>query len=398
MKIDMRSRNPCMWDPVAYRVKRHVHPRVGQKWCIFPSYDFEHCLVDSFEDIDLSLCSAEFEIRRESYYWLLDQLDLWKAYVWEFGRLNVTHTVMSKRKLKDLVLEGKVDGWNDPRLPTLKGLRRRGFTPAAINAFCAAVSATRATATTIDEAQLAHFLRKDLQGSAPRGFAVLHPVKLTLLNVPRGTMTQVEAPRLPGNEAAGKRQLWLQREIFVDAADVRADPRGSETEPKAGKRGSFIGLQPGAIVNLRYADTIRCEEVICRQGRIAEVTATVLDPQRAQEAIAQLHHKLGSIHWLAGERPGAEPPRGEVRLYNSLFSVGDPMALKDWREGLNPESKIVVENAMLEPSLLHLPVESHVQFERLGYFTVDPDTTRLGKMVYNRSCTLHSFRVCSRDE
>lgn len=157
MKIDMRSRNPCMWDPVAYRVKRHVHPRVGQKWCIFPSYDFEHCLVDSFEDIDLSLCSAEFEIRRESYYWLLDQLDLWKAYVWEFGRLNVTHTVMSKRKLKDLVLEGKVDGWNDPRLPTLKGLRRRGFTPAAINAFCAAVSATRATATTIDEAQLALF-------------------------------------------------------------------------------------------------------------------------------------------------------------------------------------------------------------------------------------------------
>ena len=176
MKIDMRSPNPCMWDPVAYRIKYINHPHVGDKWCIYPSYDFQHCLVDSLENIDYSLCTLEFEVRRESYYWLVDQLNVWRAYVWEFGRLNITNTVMSKRKLKYMVMNHIVHGWDDPRMPTIKGLRRRGYTADAINAFCADISVTRTTMTTIDWSRLEHFVKEDLDGKAPRAFAVLRPV------------------------------------------------------------------------------------------------------------------------------------------------------------------------------------------------------------------------------
>lgn len=383
MKIDMRSPNPCMWDPVAYRIKHISHPHIGDKWCIYPSYDFQHCLVDSLEDIDYSLCTQEFEIRRESYYWLVDQLNLWRAYVWEFGRLNITHTLMSKRKLKELVDTGVVRNWDDPRMPTIKGLRRRGFTPAAINEFCADISVSRTTTTTIEWSKLERFLRLDLDKSSPRAFAVLHPVKLTLVNKKPEEVTWIKAPRIPGNAVAGVRELPYQREVFVEREDVKL-----HDEPK------FLGLAPGRIVSLRYADTVRCDEVLCDGNEIKEVKATVLNESEAKEAMKSLDRKLGSIHWLAGEHPGETPRYGEVRLYDHLFTEKDPLKLKEWKKGLNPFSEIVIPNAMMEATLFGRPVEDHIQFERLGYFVVDKDTTTLGRMVYNRSCSLRSFCVC----
>ena len=401
MKIDMRSPNPCMWDPVAYRIKHMPHPHVGDKWCIYPSYDFQHCLVDSFEDIDYSLCTQEFEIRRESYYWLVNELNLWRAYVWEFGRLNVTNTLMSKRKLKELVEGGIVRDWTDPRMPTIKGLRRRGFTPEAINAFCRDISVSRTTTTTIDWSRLEHFLRMDLQPKAERAFAVLDPVKVTLVNRPGNDVSVIEVPSLPskpmnmndnmddnnnlllnGKEGMKSRKLPYQRELFVDRADVRVKDESR-----------FLGLAPGKVVSLKYADMVRCEEVVMDGDRVKEVKATVLNEMEARLAKEQMtkeKRKLGSIHWLAGNRVGEEPRRGEVRLYDNLFTEKDPMRLKDWKKGINPASEIVIPNAMMEMSLFGRPVEDHVQFERLGYFVVDKDSELQGKTIYNRSCPLRS--------
>ena len=379
MKIDMRSPNPCMWDPVAYRIKFMSHPHVGDKWCIYPSYDFQHCLVDSLENIDYSLCTLEFETRRESYYWLVDQLHLWRAYVWEFGRLNITNTVMSKRKLKTLVADGAVRGWDDPRMPTIKGLRRRGFTPEGINAFCAAISASRTTETTIDWARLEHFARLALDPVAPRAFAVLDPVKVVLTNRPAHFLEALHAPLFPKDPAKGARELPYQREVFVDRRDVRA-----EDEPK------FLGLAPGRIVSLRYADVVHCDEVVCdEKGEVREVRCTVLGEEEKRAALAHKDRKLGSIHWLAGAKVGEEPRRGEVRLYDHLFTTKNPAAEKDWKKSLNPTSEVVVPNAMLEASLLGRKAEDHVQFERLGYFCVDKDS-REDHIVYNRTCALHS--------
>ena len=379
MKIDMRSPNPCMWDPVAYRIKYITHPHVGDKWCIYPSYDFQHCLVDSLENIDYSLCTLEFEVRRESYYWLVDQLNVWRAYVWEFGRLNLTNTVMSKRKLKTLVEDGVVSGWDDPRMPTIKGLRRRGYTPDAINNFCADISVSRTTETTIDWSRLEHFARAALSPVAPRSFAVLDPVKVVLTNRPSHFLTALKAPLFPAQPGRGQRDLPYQRVLYVDRSDVKV-----KDEPK------FLGLAPGRVVNLRYADVVHCDEVVADgEGRVTEVRCSVLSEEEKTLAIQRLDRKLGSIHWLAGEKVGEKPRSGEVRLYDSLFTVKDPSAEKDWKKALNPASKIVVPNAMLEASLFGRKKEDHVQFERLGYFCVDGDSCG-DHMVYNRTCSLHS--------
>ena len=378
MKIDMRSPNPCMWDPVAYRIKYISHPHVGDKWCIYPSYDFQHCLVDSLENIDYSLCTLEFETRRESYYWLVDQLHLWRAYVWEFGRLNITNTVMSKRKLKALVADGAVHGWDDPRMPTIKGLRRRGFTPEGINAFCADISASRTTETTIAWSRLEHFARLALDPVAPRAFAVLHPVKVVLTNRPAHFMEVLHAPLFPREPGKGERELPYQREVFVDRDDVRL-----QDEPK------FLGLTPGRIASLRYADVVHCDEVLAdAEGQVREVRCTVLNEEEKKAAMAHKDRKLGSIHWVAGTKLGEEPRRGEVRLYDNLFTEKNPAAEKDWKKSLNPKSEVVVPNAMLETSLLGRKVEDHVQFERLGYFCVDKDSQK-DHIVYNRTCALH---------
>ena len=379
MKIDMRSPNPCMWDPVAYRIKYISHPHVGDKWCIYPSYDFQHCLVDSLENIDYSLCTLEFETRRESYYWLVDQLHLWRAYVWEFGRLNITNTVMSKRKLKYMVMNHIVHGWDDPRMPTIKGLRRRGYTAAAINAFCADISVTRTTMTTIDWSRLEHFVKEDLDGKAPRAFAVLHPVKVVLTNKPEDFFAVVKAPLFPKDASKGERELPYQRVLFVDRDDVKL-----EDEPK------FLGFAPGRVVSLKYADVVRCDEVVCdEKGEVCEVRCSVLSEEEAKEAMANKKRKLGSMHWLAGAKLGEEPARAEVRLYNHLFLEEDPSVLDDWVAHINKESEIVIGRAMIEQSLANKKVEDHVQFERLGYFVVDKDS-RNDSIVYNRTCSLKS--------
>ena len=379
MKIDMRSPDPCMWDPVAYRIKYVTHPHVGDKWCIYPSYDFQHCLVDSLEDIDYSLCTLEFETRRKSYYWLVNQLNVWRAYVWEFGRLNITNTVMSKRKLKQLVETGIVHGWDDPRMPTIKGLRRRGYTPEAINNFCADISVTRTTQTTIDCSRLEHFAREHLDTISPRAFAVLHPVPVVLLNRPDHFMSSVEAPLFPSKPGEGKRTLPYQRIVYVDREDVK-----THDEPK------FLGLAPGKIVSLKYADVVRCEEVVCDGDMIKEVRCRVLNEEEAKEALANKKRKLGSIHWLAGDHIHEKPHTGEVRLYDRLFSVKDPSTLSNWQSGINKSSEIILPNAMLEASLLGKKWEDHVQFERLGYFVVDKDSSPEKGIVYNRTCTLRN--------
>ena len=378
MKIDMRSPNPCMWDPVAYRIKYVTHPHVGDKWCIYPSYDFQHCLVDSLENIDYSLCTLEFEVRRESYYWLVDQLNVWRAYVWEFGRLNLTNTVMSKRKLKQLVDDGIVHGWDDPRMPTIKGLRRRGYTPEAINNFCADISVTRTTMTTIDWSRLEHFAREHLETIAPRAFAVLHPVRLVLVNKPDDFFTVLQAPLFPKDASKGIRSLPYQKVLFVDRDDIK-----TQDEPK------FLGFAPGKIVSLKYADMVRCEDVVCNEaGEIIEVRCSVLTDEEAKDAMANKKRKLGSVHWLAGDKLHGKPHTGEVRLYDRLFTAKDPLALSEWKKGINPTSEIILPNAMLEATLLGRKREEHFQFERLGYFAVDKDTENNDHMVYNRTCTL----------
>ena len=385
MKIDMRNPNPCMWDPVAYRIKHMPHPHVGSKWCIYPSYDFQHCLVDSLEHIDYSLCTLEFEVRRESYYWLVDQLNVWRAYVWEFGRLNLTNTVMSKRKLKYMVVNGIVHGWDDPRMPTIKGLRRRGFTANAINNFCADISVTRTTMTTIDQGRLEHFAREDLDPIAPRAFAVLHPVRLVLRNKAEDFFTVLKAPLFPKDPSKGVRSLPYQRVLYVDREDVKM-----EDEPK------FLGFAPGKVVSLKYADVVRCDEVVCdEKGEVIEVQCTCLTEDEAKEALASKKRKLGSMHWVAGSKLGELPARAEIRLYNVLFKEQDPSELEDWVAHINPESEVVIPGAMIEESLVNRKVEDHVQFERLGYFVVDKDSTHRNEIVYNRTCTLKSnCRVC----
>jgi glutaminyl-tRNA synthetase len=369
-----------MWDPVAYRIKYITHPHVGDKWCIYPSYDFQHCLVDSLENIDYSLCTLEFEVRRESYYWLVDQLGVWRAYVWEFGRLNLTNTVMSKRKLKYMVMNHIVHGWDDPRMPTIKGLRRRGYTADAINNFCADISVTRTTMTTIDWSRLEHFLRDDLDSKAPRAFAVLHPVKLVITNKPEDFFTRVQAPLFPKDPSKGMRELPYQRVVYVDREDVKV-----ADEPK------FLGFAPGKIISLKYADVLRCDKVLTdAAGEIIEVQCTALSKEEADDAMANKKRKLGSMHWVAGSKLNEEPTRAEIRLYDHLFFEEDPSVLDDWISHINQKSEIVLQDAMIEESLIHKKVEDHVQFERLGYFVVDKDSANRSKIVYNRSCALKS--------
>ena len=380
MKIDMRSPDPCMWDPVAYRIKKVSHPHVGDKWCIYPSYDFQHCLVDSLENIDYSLCTLEFEVRRESYYWLVDQLNVWRAYVWEFGRLNLTNTVMSKRKLKYMVVNGIVHGWDDPRMPTIKGLRRRGYTPEAINNFCADISVTRTTMTTIDWSRLEHFAREHLETIAPRAFAVLHPIRLVLVNKPDDFFTVLQAPLFPKDASKGTRSLPYQKVLFVDRDDIK-----TQDEPK------FLGFAPGKIVSLKYADMVRCEDVVCNEaGEIIEVRCSVLTDEEAKDAMANKKRKLGSMHWVAGSKIGEEPARAEVRLYDHLFMEEDPSELEDWIAHINKQSEIVLPGVMIEESLVNKKIEDHVQFERLGYFVVDKDSAHSSRIVYNRTCALKS--------
>lgn len=365
MKIDMRSPNPCMWDPVAYRIKYLPHPHVGDKWCIYPAYDFQHCLVDSIENIDYSLCTLEFEVcflsssfhpqqpRRESYYWLVDALDVWRAHVWEFGRLNLTNTVMSKRRLKYMVENRIVHGWDDPRMPTIKGLRRRGFPAEAINNFCDSISVTRTTTTNIDWSRLENQCRLYLEDKAPRAFCVLDPVQMILTNLDDTYLEMVEAPLYPKNPALGSRSLPFQKVVYIDREDVKV-----VDEPK------FLGCAPGKIVSLKYAHIVKVEKVETDEtGKVTKVYAlyissslhedsSCLSKEEAEKEVNGLNRKLGSIHWVCGSAVGKAPHTAEVRLYDHLFLDQNPGAIEDWVSHINPKSEIVVPDAMIEPSVL----------------------------------------------
>ncbi|CAG9329175.1 unnamed protein product [Blepharisma stoltei] len=365
MKIDMKHPNPCMRDPVAYRIKYLPHPHVGDKWCVYPTYDMEHCIVDSIENITHSLCTLEFEIRRDSYYWLVEALDLYKASVWEYSRLNITHVMMSKRKLQALV-EGKlVKGWDDPRLPTLNGLKRRGYTSEAINEFVDLVGVTRrGNENIISIKLLEHCIRKDLNERAPRTLAVIEPLSVTIAGL---TSPQtISVPRFPQNPEKGSYTVTITSNIFIERSDFHEadDP-------------SFFGLAPGKIVGLKYLPfKIRCVrfEKDNRTGVVSRLDCEVVNDETKPK---------GVLHWISYE----DSVPCEVRLYDYLFLSENPAAIEDWKSDLNPNSLQSIEGALINKDLLDAQHEDKFQFERVGYFSVDYDSTN-EKKVFNRVVTL----------
>eukprot|EP01106_Pelomyxa_sp_JSP_P008242 TRINITY_DN233_c0_g1_i5.p1 TRINITY_DN233_c0_g1~~TRINITY_DN233_c0_g1_i5.p1 ORF type:complete len:384 (+),score=128.15 TRINITY_DN233_c0_g1_i5:108-1259(+) len=374
MRMDMRSDNPCMRDLVAYRVKYVAHPHCGDKWCIYPSYDFTHCLNDSFEDITHSLCTLEFLPRRESYYWLLDALELYKPIVWEFGRLNITHTVLSKRKLLTLVNQRLVRGWDDPRLPTLNGLRRKGYTAATINSFCEAVGVTTNTVVFIDYTVLEHHCRQEMEGRCRRAMCVVDPVAVEITNWEAGRVERVERPNHPVDKKRGTNTVPFSKVIYIDRADFRIDPPND-----------FWGLAPGKEVGLRYAHNITCTSVVRdAAGAVTRVLATY-DPARSRKP-------QGHIHWVAQPSPGVEPRRAEVRLYEPLFKSARPDELTDWQADINPSSLTVVTTAFVDETLTDVHEGDSFQFERVGFFCVDKDTSLPDMLVFNRTVPLRESK------
>lgn len=373
MKQDMQSDNYNMYDLIAYRIKFTSHPHAGDKWCIYPSYDYAHCIVDSIENITHSLCTLEFETRRASYYWLLHALGLYQPHVWEYSRLNVTNTVMSKRKLNRLVTDKWVDGWDDPRLMTLAGLRRRGVTPTAINAFVRGVGITRSDNSIINLDRLEYHIREELNKAAPRTMVVLHPLKVVITNLEADSIINLDAKRWPDaqtDDASAFYKVPFSNVIYIENSDFRM---------KDSK--DYYGLAPGKSVLLRYAFPIKCTEVI-----LADDKETILEI-RAEYDPSKKTKPKGVLHWVAAPSPGVDPLMVEVRLFDKLFLSENPAELDDWLADLNPQSKVVIPGAYATSLLQNAAVGDNFQFERLGYFVVDRDSTP-GKLIFNRTVTL----------
>jgi glutaminyl-tRNA synthetase len=369
-KIDMASPNLNLRDPVMYRIRRATHHRTGDKWCIYPMYDWAHGQSDSIEGITHSLCSMEYEDHRPLYDWFIEQLGIHHPRQIEFARLNVTHTMMSKRKLLQLVNEGIVTGWDDPRMPTLRGLRRRGFTPESIRDFTDRVGVGK-TYNLIQYELLEHCLREDLNKRAPRVMAVLHPLKVIIENYPEGQVEELDAVNNPEDAAMGTRKVPFTRELWIEQDDFREEP------PK-----KYFRLAPGAEVRLRWAYIIKCVGVVKNaRGEIVEVRCTY-DPTTLGANPTDRKIK-GTIHWVSA--PHARP--AEVRLYDHLFLAEKPDEVEDWKSQINPNSLERLTNCYVEPSLANATAGNHYQFERLGYFVVDPDTTP-GHLVFNRTVSL----------
>ncbi len=373
-KIDMASPNLNMRDPVMYRIMRAVHPHVGDKWCIYPTYDWTHGQSDSIERITHSICTLEFENHRPLYDWFCDALGIYHPQQIEFARLNLTYTVMSKRKLLELVKGGYVRGWDDPRMPTICGLRRRGYSPEAIRNFCKVIGVNKYEST-IDIALLEHCLRENLNRTSPRVMAVLSPLKVVIDNYPEGQVEMLEAINNPEDPSAGTRQVPFSRVLYIEQDDFREDP------PK-----KFFRLAPGREVRLRYAYYITCTSVVKdAAGNVTELHCTY-DPATRGGDSPDGRKVKATLHWVAADQ--AVP--AEVRLYDNLFSVPDPDDVPpgvDYKSNLNPNSLEVVPQAWIEPSVKAAPPLSRYQFERLGYFCVDPDSTP-EKPVFNRTVTL----------
>ncbi len=373
-RIDMAHGNLNMRDPVMYRILHAPHPHAGDAWCIYPMYDWAHGQSDSIEGITHSICTLEFEAHRPLYDWFLDALGIYHPQQIEFARLNLTYTVMSKRRLLELVREGVVRGWDDPRMPTISGLRRRGYTPAAIRAFAERIGVAKRDSV-VDVALLEHCLREDLNARAPRRFAVLRPVKLILDNYPADTVEYFDLPNNPEDPTAGTRKLPFTRELWIEADDVRKVP-----PPR------FWRLYPGNEVRLRSAYLVRCTDVVTdAAGAIVEVRATY-DPASRGGAAGDGRKVKATLHWLSV--PHAQ--QAEVRLYDHLFTQPNPDDVgggADWRAALNPRSEEILQGCQVEPSLADAAVGQSFQFERLGYFVVDPDTSP-ARPVFNRTVRL----------
>lgn len=373
-KIDMASPNVVMRDPVMYRIRHAEHHRQGAKWCIYPSYDWAHGLEDSIEGVTHSLCTLEYEIHRPLYDWFLEQLGIYRPRQIEFARLSLTYTVMSKRRFVDLVDRGFVNGFDDPRLPTLAGLRRRGYTPEAIREFCERVGVGGRADTTIDMHMLEDCIREDLNRRAMRVMGVLNPLRVVLTNYPDGKSEEVEAINNPEDPSAGTRQIPFSKVLYIERDDFRKEP-----PPK------FFRLAPGREVRLRYGYFITCHEVVeDASGEIVELRCTYDPATRGGDAPDGRKVK-GTIHWVSAEHASEV----EVRLYDHLFVKPDPDEVnegEDYTANLNPES-LRVQRAYLEPSVAGAPVGARYQFERLGYFCVDRDSTP-ERLVFNRTVTL----------
>ncbi len=375
-KIDMTSGNLNMRDPVLYRILTATHHRTGDKWCIYPMYDYTHCLSDSIEGITHSICTLEFEDHRPLYDWVLDELSVYHPQQIEFARLNLTYTVMSKRKLLELVEGGHVSGWDDPRMPTLSGLRRRGYTPVAIRKFCERIGVAKRDST-VDIALLEHTLREDLNKSAPRVMAVLRPLRVVIENYPEDRVEELDCVNNPEDPGMGTRKVPFSRVLYIEQEDFREDP------PK-----KFYRLAPGREVRLRYAFFIKCVDMVKdeKTGEVIELRCTY-DPETRGGDAPDGRKVKATLHWVSA----AQAVEAEVRLYDQLFTKPDPTEDKDgpdFKSYLNPNSRVTLPSCRVEPSLQGASGGSRFQFERQGYFCVDARDTRPGALVFNRTVTL----------
>ena len=372
-KIDMASPNVVMRDPTLYRIRHAEHHRTGDKWCVYPMYDFTHCLSDSLEGITHSICTLEFVNNRELYDWVLDALNVYHPQQIEFTRLGLTYTVLSKRKLIQLVKGGFVRGWDDPRMPTICGMRRRGYTPEAIRDFCSRIGVARAE-NLVEYSLLEFCVREHLNAIAPRTMAVLDPIKVVIENYPEGQVEWFDMPFSQDGSVEGSRKVPFSRELYIERDDFREDP------PK-----KFHRLFPGSEVRLRYAYYVTCKDVIKdADGNIVELRCTY-DPESKGGATPDGRKIKGTIHWVSVPHAVS----AEVRLYEHLFTSPTPGNTPEgveFTDLLNPDSMRVV-TAQVEPALAEFPAGSRVQFERLGYFCVDPDS-KPGAPVFNRTVTL----------
>lgn len=373
-KIDMASPNITMRDPVLYRILRATHHRTGDTWCIYPMYDYAHPVSDAIERITHSICTLEFEDHRPLYDWCVEMLDIYRPQQIEFARLNLTHTVMSKRKLRELVEQKLVSGWDDPRMPTISGLRRRGYTPEAIRDFCERIGVAKSNSL-VDLEMLEHCIREDLNAKAARAMVVLRPLKVVVENYPEGVVEELTAENNPENPEMGSRTIQFARVLYIEQDDFMEQPPGK-----------FFRLAPGREVRLKYAYIIKCEEVVKDDltGEVVEVRCTY-DPESKSGGATSGRKVKGTLHWVSAEH--ALPV--EIRLYDHLYKDGTAGDINGeaGQTALNPNSLVVLQQAMMEPGLAATPVGSHYQFLRQGYFCADLES-RPGFPVFNRIVSL----------
>jgi glutaminyl-tRNA synthetase len=374
-KIDMASGNLNMRDPTLYRIRKAAHHRTGESWVIYPMYDYAHPISDAIEGITHSLCSLEYEDHRPLYDWVVEEAETpFRPRQIEFARLKLSYTVLSKRRLLRLVREGFVSGWDDPRMPTLSGMRRRGYTPSAIRTFCDRIGLAKRDSL-VDVAQLEHAVREDLNARAPRVMAVLDPLRVVIENFPEGRVEEMEAVNNPEDETAGTRKVPFSRVLYIEREDFREDP------PK-----KFFRLAPGREVRLRYAYFITCASVVKDEsGNVVELRCTY-DPETRGGTPPDGRKVKATLHWVSA----AHARDAEVRLYDRLFTRENPDDVEegeDFTGSINPDSLKVIEGARVEPSLENAAPGDFFQFERQGYFTVDPDSAP-GKLVFDRTVSL----------